>query len=81
MTTGNDTKDADIDLWPGGLAQQYPYAEGIVRDILAGVVEESSRDRCSSQVLSEGEEVPSILAVRCVSLAVQGMRKYLIHVC
>lgn len=47
------TTDADIDPWPGGLAQQYPYAEGIVRDILAGVVEESSRDRCSSQVLSE----------------------------
>jgi len=47
------TNDADIDPWPGGLAQQFPYAEGIIRDILAGVVEDSSRDRCSSQLLSE----------------------------
>merc|ERR1719203_1179932 len=49
------TSDADIDPWPGGLAQMYPYAEEIVRDLLAGVVEESSRDKCSSQVLSEDD--------------------------
>ena len=30
----------------------YPYAEDIVRDILTGVVEDSSRDKCSSQVIS-----------------------------
>lgn len=47
------TTDADIDPWPGGLAQMYPYAEDIVRDILTGVVEESTRDKCSSQVISE----------------------------
>lgn len=47
------TSDADIDPWPGGLAQQYPYAEDILRDILAGVVDESSRDMVSSQVISE----------------------------
>lgn len=46
------TSDADIDPWPGGLAQQYPYAEEILRDILTGVVDESSRDKCSSQVIS-----------------------------
>mmetsp|Transcript_37152 Transcript_37152/g.89626 ORF Transcript_37152/g.89626 Transcript_37152/m.89626 type:complete len:277 (+) Transcript_37152:102-932(+) len=47
-----ETSDADIDPWPGGLAQMYPYAEDIVRDILAGVVEESTREKCSSQVIS-----------------------------
>ncbi|KAL7539029.1 hypothetical protein ACHAXR_008978 [Thalassiosira sp. AJA248-18] len=30
----------------------YPYAEDIVRDILAGVVDESSREKFSSQVIS-----------------------------
>lgn len=30
----------------------YPYAEDILRDILTGVVEESSRETCSSQVIS-----------------------------
>lgn len=30
----------------------YPYAEDIMRDVLAGVVEESSRDKFSSQVIS-----------------------------
>ena len=44
--------DADIDPWPGGLAQMYPYAEEIIRDILTGVVDESTRDKCSSQVIS-----------------------------
>ena len=33
----------------------YPYAEDIVRDILTGVVEESSREKCSSQVLSASD--------------------------
>ena len=46
------TSDADIDPWPGGLAQMYPYAEDILKDILTGVVEESTRDKCSTQVLS-----------------------------
>mmetsp|Transcript_28991 Transcript_28991/g.61733 ORF Transcript_28991/g.61733 Transcript_28991/m.61733 type:complete len:278 (+) Transcript_28991:52-885(+) len=45
------TTDADIDPWPGGLAQMYPYAEEIVRDILTGVVEDSTREKCSSQVI------------------------------
>jgi len=30
------TSDADIDPWPGGLAQQYSYAEDILKDILTG---------------------------------------------
>ena len=30
----------------------YPYAEDILKDILTGVVEESSRDKCSSQIIS-----------------------------
>mmetsp|Transcript_23344 Transcript_23344/g.48834 ORF Transcript_23344/g.48834 Transcript_23344/m.48834 type:complete len:106 (-) Transcript_23344:11-328(-) len=42
------TTDADIDPWPGGLAQMYPYAEDILRDILTGIVDESSRDAVSS---------------------------------
>lgn len=50
-----ETSDADIDPWPGGLAQMYPYAEDILRDILTGVVEESSRDKCSSQVISASD--------------------------
>ena len=33
----------------------YPYAEDILRDILTGVVEESSRDKCSSQVISASD--------------------------
>jgi len=33
----------------------YPYAEDIVRDILTGVVEESAREKCSSQVLSASD--------------------------
>lgn len=46
------TTDADIDPWPGGLAQQYPYAEEILREMLLGVVEDSTPDKCSSQVIS-----------------------------
>uniref|UniRef100_A0A7S1GEB7 DUF1995 domain-containing protein n=1 Tax=Skeletonema marinoi TaxID=267567 RepID=A0A7S1GEB7_9STRA len=49
------TSDADIDPWPGGLAQQYPYAEDIVREILAGVVEDSIPEKCSSQVISASD--------------------------
>ncbi|KAL3777703.1 hypothetical protein ACHAW5_010341 [Stephanodiscus triporus] len=46
------TSDADIDPWPGGLAQMYPYAEDVLRDILAGVVDDSHRGTCSSTVIS-----------------------------
>lgn len=50
------TKAEDIDPWPGGLAQMYPYAEDIVREILGGVVGaadgSSKSSSCSSQVLS-----------------------------
>ena len=46
------TTDADIDPWPGGLAQQYKYAEDILKDILLGIVDESSRENCSSQIVS-----------------------------
>ena len=48
-----ETKAEDIDPWPGGLAQQYPYAEEIVREILAGVVDGSTEDDCSTQIVSE----------------------------
>jgi len=50
-----ETSDADIDPWPGGLAQMYPYAEDILRDILSGVVEDSSKDKCSTQILSSSD--------------------------
>jgi hypothetical protein len=51
------TTDADIDPWPGGLAQMYPYAEGTLREILAGVVDGSLKKDgggggCSSTVIS-----------------------------
>jgi hypothetical protein len=46
------TQAADIDPWPGGLAQMYPYAEDILKTILQGVVEEPAGP-CSSQVISE----------------------------
>ncbi|KAL7547837.1 hypothetical protein ACHAWF_012228 [Thalassiosira exigua] len=49
------TKDEDIDPWPGGLAQMYPYAEDILRDVLRGVVDDSSSDACSSQVVSASD--------------------------
>lgn len=45
-----ETKDEDIDPWPGGLAQMYPYAEDILKEILGGIVDEPGA--CSSQVLS-----------------------------
>jgi len=47
-----ETKAEDIDPWPGGLAQMYPYAEDIIADILKGVVEDPIEGKCSSSVLS-----------------------------
>ncbi|VEU35210.1 unnamed protein product [Pseudo-nitzschia multistriata] len=46
-----ETKAEDIDPWPGGLAQMYPYAEEILSSILKGVVEDPVQ-QCSSQVIS-----------------------------
>ncbi|MGK3741538.1 MAG: hypothetical protein ACI8RD_001578 [Bacillariaceae sp.] len=46
-----ETKAEDIDPWPGGLAQMYPYAEEILSSILQGVVPDAKKS-CSSQVLS-----------------------------
>lgn len=48
-----ETKEEDIDPWPGGLAQQYPYAEKILLQILSGIVDEQGE--CSSQVISAGD--------------------------
>lgn len=48
-----ETQAADIDPWPGGLAQMYPYASEILEAILKGVVEEPSSGPCSSQVISQ----------------------------
>ena len=42
-------------MYVGGLAQQYPYAEDIVREILAGVVEDSAPEKCSSQIISASD--------------------------
>uniref|UniRef100_A0A7S1FTR5 DUF1995 domain-containing protein n=1 Tax=Corethron hystrix TaxID=216773 RepID=A0A7S1FTR5_9STRA len=47
-----ETQAEDIDPWPGGLAQMYPYAEETIRNILQGIVDEPSGP-CSSQVISE----------------------------
>ena len=47
-----ETKAEDIDPWPGGLAQMYPYASDILETILQGIVESPS-PTCSSQVVSE----------------------------
>jgi len=49
-----ETTDADIDPWPGGLAQQYPYATDILTEILQGVVEEPT-DACNAQVISASD--------------------------
>ena len=49
-----ETKDEDIDPWPGGLAQMYPYAEDLVNDILGGIVDEAAGP-CNSQVLSAAD--------------------------
>src|SRR5687768_13396137 len=32
-----ETKAEDIDPWPGGLAQMYPYAETFLKEILQGI--------------------------------------------
>jgi hypothetical protein len=45
-----ETRAEDIDPWPGGLAQMYPYAEDILVDILGRVVDEPA-GKCSSQVI------------------------------
>ena len=45
-----ETQAEDIDPWPGGLAQMYPYAEDILKEILGGIVDEPGS--CSSQVIS-----------------------------
>jgi len=56
-----ETSDADIDPWPGGLAQMYPYAEATLKEILAGIVvdEDSSSDmkpkEASSQIISASD--------------------------
>jgi Domain of unknown function (DUF1995) len=49
-----ETQPEDIDPWPGGLAQMYPYAEQILADIMAGIVDEPARP-CSSQVISASD--------------------------
>lgn len=48
-----ETKAEDIDPWPGGLAQMYPYASEILESILQGITPDAATDGCSSQVLSE----------------------------
>jgi hypothetical protein len=58
-----ETVAADIDPWPGGLAQMYPYAETICQEILKGIVDDglssrsssSSGSSCSSQVLDASD--------------------------
>mmetsp|Transcript_19278 Transcript_19278/g.26734 ORF Transcript_19278/g.26734 Transcript_19278/m.26734 type:complete len:272 (+) Transcript_19278:13-828(+) len=45
-----ETVAADIDPWPGGLAQMYPYAEDILKEIIGGIVDDAGT--CSSQVIS-----------------------------
>jgi hypothetical protein len=49
-----ETKAEDIDPWPGGLAQMYPYAEEILSDILKGVVDVPN-GKCSSQILDAAD--------------------------
>jgi hypothetical protein len=49
-----ETKEEDIDPWPGGLAQMYPYAEDILTTILKGVVDEPAGP-CGSQVISPAD--------------------------
>jgi riboflavin kinase len=46
-----ETKAEDIDPWPGGLAQMYPYAESILQQILSGIVDKPAGP-ASSQVIS-----------------------------
>jgi len=47
-----ETSEADIDPWPGGLAQQYTYASDILKEILQSVVDDPAGP-CQTQVLSE----------------------------
>lgn len=47
-----ETTEADIDPWPGGLAQQYAVASGILEEILQGIVEEPT-SKCNAQVVSD----------------------------
>jgi hypothetical protein len=48
-----ETKAEDIDPWPGGLAQQYEYADKILTEILGGIVDEAGS--CTSQVISQSD--------------------------
>ncbi|KAL3904126.1 MAG: hypothetical protein SGARI_005064, partial [Bacillariaceae sp.] len=48
-----ETKAEDIDPWPGGLAQQYSYAEDILKEILSGICD--TPGSCSSQVISQSD--------------------------
>jgi len=48
-----ETQAEDIDPWPGGLAQQYAYAEEILTEILGGICKEPGG--CSSQVISQSD--------------------------
>jgi len=48
-----ETQAADIDPWPGGLAQMYPYAQDILKTILRGVVDEPGS--CSTQIISKSD--------------------------
>lgn len=47
-----ETQAADIDPWPGGLAQMYPYACETLESILKGITKEPTTS-CSSQVISQ----------------------------
>ena len=49
-----ETLETDVDPWPGGLAQMYPYAEDILKEILQGVVD-VPQGVCSTQVLSDSD--------------------------
>ena len=50
----SETLETDVDPWPGGLAQMYPYAEDILKEILQGVVDVPN-GICSTQVLSDSD--------------------------
>jgi hypothetical protein len=51
-----ETSDADIDPWPGGLAQMHPYACTILQEILQGIVEEPPTFcKTKSQVISASD--------------------------
>ncbi|CAB9508095.1 Domain of unknown function (DUF1995) [Seminavis robusta] len=49
-----ETQAEDIDPWPGGLAQMYPYAETILKEVLGGIVGDEAGS-CSSQVISQSD--------------------------